>query len=257
MKNLTRYIYKNLLPARIRQSIDLFAHLRMPKVDGLQEKKVLVLSPHPDDDVIGCGGTLYRYRLTGAEIAVVYMTDGRKGNDRYREDELVRIRQEEAKKASKIIGINRLIFLDNKDSELTPSRKTVTELSAVLNDYKPEAIFLPFFMDNHPDHRATSQIFFSAAGSLTSSMCYSYGIWTPMPTSNIVSDITACFEKKMLALSEHKSQLELMDLTEAAKGLSRYYSILNGGNGYAELFIACPLNEYRRLGAAIGWKIHP
>lgn len=257
MKKLLRYIYKNLLPARISQSIDVFPHLRMPKMDGLQEKKVLVFSPHPDDDVIGCGGTLYQYHLMGAEIAAVYMTDGRKGNGRYREDELVCIRQEEAKRASRIIGIDKLIFLDNRDSELSPSRKTIMELSAILNDYKPEAVFLPFFMDNHPDHTATSQIFFSAARSLTSSMCYSYGIWTPLPTSNIVSDITTCLETKILAINEHKSQLELIDLIEAAKGLSRYYSILNGGNGYAELFIACPLNEYRRLGEAIGWQIHP
>ncbi|MFN3533131.1 MAG: PIG-L deacetylase family protein [Candidatus Brocadia sp.] len=257
MKKLLRYIYKNLLPARISQSIDVFPRLRMPKVDGLQEKKVLVLSPHPDDDVIGCGGTLCRYHLMGAEIAVVYMTDGRKGNDRYMEDELVRIRQEEAKRASRILGIDKLIFLDNRDSELSLSSKTITELSAILYDYKPEAVFIPFFMDNHPDHIATSQIFFSAAKSLTSSMCYSYGIWTPLPTSNIVSDITKYLEKKTLAINEHKSQLELIDLTEAARGLSRYYSILNGGNGYAELFIACPLNEYRWLGKALGWRIHP
>lgn len=256
MKRLFRYIYKNLLPARISQFIDLFAHLRMPGVDGLQEKKVLVLSPHPDDDVIGCGGTLCRYHLMGAEVAVVYMTDGRKGNPRYREDELVRIRQEEAKRASRIIGISKTIFLDNRDSELTVSHKTVTELSKILSDYKPEAVFLPFFMDNHPDHIAAGQIFFSAAKSPPVAMCYSYGIWTPLPTFNVVSDITVCLGKKILALNEHKSQLELMDMTEAAKGLSRYYSIMNGGNGYAELFIACPLNEYRRLGEAIGWQIH-
>ncbi len=257
MKKLLRYIYKNLLPARISQSVDVFPCLRMPKVDGLQEKKVLVLSPHPDDDVIGCGGTLCRYHQMGAEIAVVYMTDGRKGNDRYSEDKLVSLRQEEAKRASRILGVDKLIFLDNRDSELSPSRKTITELSAILNDYKPEAVFIPFFMDNHHDHTATSQIFFSAAKSLTSSLCYSYGIWTPLPTSNIVSDITAYLETKNLAIHEHKSQLELIDLAEAARGLSRYYSILNGGNGYAELFIACPLNEYRRLGEALGWRIHP
>jgi LmbE family N-acetylglucosaminyl deacetylase len=226
----------------------------MPKVDGLHEKKVLVLSPHPDDDIIGCGGTLYRYHQMGAEITVVYMTDGRKGNPRYNEDELVCIRQEEAKRASRIIGVNRLIFLDNRDSELTTSHTTIKVLSEIVGDLKPEAVFLPFLMDNHHDHTATSQIFFSAVRSLASFLCYSYGIWTPLPTSNIVSDITACFEKKILALSEHKSQLELIDLTEAAKGLSRYYSIMNGGNGYAELFIACPLNEYRRLGEAIGWQ---
>lgn len=222
-------------------------------MDGLREKKVLVLAPHPDDDIIGCGGTLYRYHLMGSEIVVVYMTDGRKGNNRYREDELIFIRQNEARSASRIIGIDRLIFLDNRDSELTASHKTVTELSEILSDYKPEAVFLPFFMDNHYDHIATSQIFFSAARSFPSSMCYSYGIWTPLPTFNIISDITTCLQTKILALHEHKSQLELFNFTEAVKGISRYHSAMSGGDGYAEIFIACPVNEYQRLGKAIGW----
>jgi len=253
MRRFLRYIYKNLLPARIRQSIDVFPYLKMPKVDGLKERRVLVLSPHPDDDIIGCGGTIYNYHLIGSEVTAVFMTDGRKGNSRYKEDALVSIRKEEARRAAAIIGVDRLIFLDNRDSELSASPKTINELSETLGDLKPEAVFLPFFMDNHHDHIATSQIFFSAVRSHTSFMCYSYGIWTPLPFFNVVSDITACLDTKILALNEHKSQLELMDLTEATKGLSRYYSILNGGNGYAELFIACPWNEYQRLGEAIGW----
>lgn len=253
MKRLLKYIYKQLLPSRIRQSIDLFTYLKMLKVDGLCEKKVLVLAPHPDDDIIGCGGTLYRYHLMGSEIAVVYMTDGRKGNNRHKEDDLIFIRQNEARSASRIIGIDRLIFLDNRDAGLAASPKTVTELSEILSDYKPEAVFLPFFMDNHCDHRATSQIFFLAARSFPSCMCYSYGIWTPLPTFNIMSDITTCLQTKILALQEHKSQLEDVDFTEAVKGISRYHSAMSGGDGYAEIFIACPVKEYQRLGKAIGW----
>ena len=250
---MLRFIYKNLLPARIRQFIDIFPYLRMPKVDGLKEKRVLVLSPHPDDEIIGCGGTLHRYHQMGAEITVVYMTDGRKGNIRRREDELVSIRKEEARRAGAIIGINRLLFLDNRDSELCTSPGTIKELSEILGDLKPEAIFLPFFLDNHHDHIATSQIFFSISKSVASCMCYSYGIWTPLPAFNIISDITTCLQTKILALHEHKSQLEVVDFTEAVKGISRYHSAMNGGDGYAEIFIGCPSNEYRRLGVAIGW----
>ncbi len=253
MKRFLRYIYKNLLPRRINQFIDVFPYLRMPKVEGLQERRVLILSPHPDDDIIACGGTIYRHHLAGSEITAVYMTDGRKGNYRYREEELIAIRQEEARRAAKIVGINKLIFLDNRDSELTASSKTIKELSKILTDLKPDAIFLPFILDNHHDHIATSQIFFSAAGVLASCMCYLYGIWTPLPTFNVISDITAYFDTKILALKEHKSQLELSDIPDVVKGISRYYSILSGGNGYAELFITCPLPEYRRLGKVIGW----
>ncbi|MCF6158421.1 MAG: PIG-L family deacetylase [wastewater metagenome] len=253
MRRLLRYIYRNLLPARIKQSIDIFPYLRVPYVDSLKEKRVIVLSPHPDDDIIACGGTVYKYHLMGSEITVVYMTDGRKGNHQYKEEELVLIRRDEAQKAAAAVGINKLIFLNNRDSELALSRKTVKELFEILMNHKPEAVFLPFFLDNHHDHSATSQIFLSAASSLASCVCYLYGIWTPLPTFNVISDITACLEMKIRALHEHKSQLELADLVGAVTGMSRYYSVMNNGNGYVEPFLACSLDEYRKLGDIMGW----
>jgi len=255
MRRFLRYIYKNLLPSRISQSLDVFKHLRTQQVDGLKERRVLVLSPHPDDEIIGCGGTIYMYHQMGSETTVVYMTDGRKLNTRYKEDILVSMRREEAKRAASIVGIDRLVFLDNKDSELTASPKTIQEVSEILVDLKPEAVFLPFLMDRHHDHIATSRIFSFASKSLTSCMCYSYSIWTPLPTCNIVSDITSCIEIKILALSEYKSQLELIDMIETKKGISKYYSVMYGRNGYAELFLACPLNEYRRLAEVIEQKL--
>ncbi len=254
MRRILKYFYRALLPARISQSLDIFGYLRMSKMVGLNEKNILVLSPHPDDDIIACGGTIHKYHLKEAHITAVYMTDGRKGNNRFAENDLVSIRKEEAQRAARIIGINRLIFLENKDGNLSASAKTSQELYEILNDIKPEAVFLPFFLDNHHDHIATGQIFFSATKTYTDSlMCYCYGIWTPLATSNVISDITEFLDTKLLALSAHKSQLEFVDLLGAVKGISRYYSVLSGLNGYAELFIACSLSEYRRIGKLIGW----
>ena len=254
MTRVRRFIYKSLLPTRIREAVDIFPYLRKSKVDGLRERKVLVLSPHPDDDILGCGGTLYTYHMMGADITVIYMTDGSKGDHLYAEEELVSMRKEEAERAAGIIGIDRLIFLGNRDSELAVTGKTIKQLHEVLVDLQPEAVFLPFFLDNHQDHIETSRIFFFAVESLKSTiMCYLYGIWSPLPVYNVVSDITSCIETKIHALKEHKSQFDLFDFTEAVKGLSKYYSVLNGGNGYAEPFEACSVQEYRRLGKIIGW----
>ena len=255
MRSILRYVYKNLLPASFSQSIDIFSHLRMPRVDSLKERKILVLSPHPDDDVIGCGGTIHQYYLRGAEITSVYMTDGRKGNPGYEEDELVSIRKEEAKRAAEIVGINRLIFLDNKDSELSVSPETTAELSRIINDLKPEAIILPFLIDNHTDHIATNEIFLSSVNSSHSFMCYAYGIWTPLSAFNLNVDITPHIDLKIKAMEEHRSQTEGFNLVEASLGLTKYYSVMTGGNnGWAEVFIVCPLNEYKRLAEVIGWR---
>lgn len=251
MRKIIRYIYKNLLPNRISQSIDIFKHLRMAKVDGLKEGKIFVLSPHPDDDIIGCGGTLHIYHQKGAEITSIYMTDGRKGNPECNEDDLVSKRKEEAKKAATIIGIDRLIFLDNRDAELSPSPKTIAELSAILKDLKPEAVFLPFLLDNHHDHIATNDIFVRATKDYNDAiMCYGYEIWTPIAAPNCIVDITNQIEVKIEALQQHGSQLEVLNLTEAVYGLSRYrcaLHMLSNKYKYAEAFSACSIAEYKRL----------
>src|ERR1043166_7647856 len=80
-----------------------------------QGKKIVVLAPHMDDEVIGCGGTLCKHVRNGAEVIVVYMTDGRygstalqrlKGEERKRrERELIEVRKREARLAMETLGV--------------------------------------------------------------------------------------------------------------------------------------------------------
>lgn len=250
IRNILRYAYRYFLPRRISRSVDLFKELRTPRVEGLKEKNILVLSPHPDDDIIGCGGTLHIYHQNGAEVTSVYLTDGRKGNPGgYKEDELVSIRKEEAKKAAKIIGIDKLIFLDHRDSELSSNPETAKQLSEILEDLKPDAIFLPFLLDNHADHITTNDIFVRSTKAYSDSViCYGYEVWTPMTAPNCIVDITGQLQVKKMAIEQHHSQLVKFDFIDAITGLSRYRSVLhNLTDGYAEAFSRCNIREYRRL----------
>lgn len=257
MRKIIRFFYKQLLPKRMRQSIDLFHNLRVSDIESVKEKKILVISPHPDDDVVGCGGLIHKCYLSGAEIVSVYMTDGRKGNSKFNEDELVSVRKEESKRAAKIIGIKKCLFLDNKDGELALSRKTVDELSVIINDLKPEAVFLPFLIDNHNDHMMTNRIFLEASVSLPSIMCYTWGLWSSLPGVNLMVDITKYIDVKREAIEQFKSQIKMSDLVEASLGISKYYSMFIGEESkgkWAELFCACSLAEYRRLASVIDWN---
>jgi LmbE family N-acetylglucosaminyl deacetylase len=249
MKRFLRYIYKNLLPSRIGFALDIYKRLRMQQVDELRERRILVLSPHPDDDIIGCGGTIYKYHLKGAEITSVYMTDGRKGDPGYNEEELVLIRREEAKKASAIIGINSLLFFDNRDSELTANSKTIEELSQVVRKIKPDAIFLPFLLDNHPDHIATNNIFVQAIKNYNGDVaCYGYEVWTPLSAPNCIIDITEHIKVKRKALEQFQNQLAQYNFIEAVMGLSRYRGMVHMiGDKYVEVFLRCSIAEYSRL----------
>ena len=82
--------------------------------------------------------------------------------------------------------------------------KTIAELSAILKDLKPEAVFLPFLLDNHHDHIATNDIFVRATKDYNDAiMCYGYEIWTPIASPNCIVDITQEIEAKQKAVEEH------------------------------------------------------
>ncbi len=74
--------------------------------------KIIVLAPHMDDEVLGCGGTIVRHVLAQADVTVVFLTDGRRGaGDALKREhfadpyDIVKVRKLEAQRAAKIIGV--------------------------------------------------------------------------------------------------------------------------------------------------------
>lgn len=257
LRRILRYVYRQLLPADMRQALDLCRYLRMEEALGeVTAQRILVLSPHPDDDVIGCGGTLHHCHLKGADITSVYLTDGRTGSRTYTAAELVPMRRNEAQRAAAIIGIDRLIFLDIPDLQLAPIPHTMQQLTTVFQDVQPTAVFLPFFMDPHHHHMATNRIFLAILDRLPEVMCYAFGLWRPLATFNYAVDITPYVEVKTAAIQAHQSQVRECDFVNAFLGLSKYYAIITGqwdGTGWKEVFIRCPSREYKRLAEAVAW----
>lgn len=251
IRHAVRYLYRNLLPLPVRRSLDLFAQLRSTAtapIDVPAEKRILVLAPHPDDDIFGCGGTLHRCHLNGSIITSVYLTDGGQGN-RAESGDLVGTRRREAERAAAIIGIDELVFLENRDGQLQCTPEAVSSVARLLERTRPDAVFLPFLLDNHPDHQVTSDIFIEAAARVSGDLvCYGYEIWTPLPVPNCVVDITKELPVKMTAIEQHASQLRDLNLRNAFLGMAQYRSVASGfRNGHAEAFIRCSLAEYRRL----------
>lgn len=258
IRGIAKYVYETLLPERMKTNLDIFRYLRMERIDGITEKNVLILAPHPDDETVGCGGTIRAYRQVGAHITCVYMTDGRRGNPDYDENTLVEIRRSEARKVAEILGIDRTVFLENHDEELAVTAETVGQLTRILEDVRPEAVFLPFFTDNHPDHKATSRIFLAAVKQMkTNPMCHTWGLWTPLPYFNVTVDITPYIDSKKEALEAYRSETERFDLVGAALGFAKYYYVISGGKGktgWTEVFLAFPAREFIRLGEMLEWR---
>jgi len=212
--------------------------------------RVLVVSPHPDDDVIGCGGTMHRYARSGSRVRVVYMTDGGMGNDAFRPDELAGIRREEALSALRVLGIGseEATFLGFPDASLRCDSSSVGAVLRVLDEYRPRSVYAPFFIDNHPDHMATVRIVAEALGRWEGDAdYYGYEVWSPL-LPNVLVDISGLMDIKVRAIGEHRSQVGVIDYPSKIRGLNLYRSMGAGSNvEYCEAFFRCPKEKYLSL----------
>jgi LmbE family N-acetylglucosaminyl deacetylase len=221
-------------------------------------ERVLVLAPHMDDEVIGCGGTLARHARRGGEVRVVFVTDGRSGSKALTElggverercqRELVLERKAEARRALETLGAGEPVFLDAPDWQAASAPHLKDDLRRILDAARPEIVYLPFFLDAHPDHRATAELLLEAARPDDRFECRGYEVWTPL-YPNCLVDIGETVEIKRRALEHYRSQLADNDYVHAALGLNAYRSMLLSRStpGFAEAFFAAPLAEYRRL----------
>lgn len=223
--------------------------------------RVLVLAPHMDDEALGCGGSLRRHVLAGEPVTIAYMTDGRKGDPALnaaelapeererREDALAAVRADESRRSAAILGVRDLRFLGNRDLELAVSARTRKQMVRLLEEVRPDLVYLPFATDRHPDHRATNRIFLAALreARIDAPMCCGYEIWTPVEPNCLV-DITSVMAVKRRALKQFRSQMTTIDFSRCLLGLHAYRSMIHlHGRGYAEAFVLVSAVEYRRL----------
>lgn len=223
-------------------------------------ERVLVLAPHMDDETIGCGGTLALHAQRGAQITVMFLTDGRNGSSEVsvmygeererRQRELIELRTTEARAALQRLGANRMVCLDAEDGALDKCAWAAEKLRDVLVKLQPEIVYVPFYLEEHPDHRAASRVLLDAvAGTSLQFQCMGYEVWTPL-FPNCLVRIDATVEVKKQALQEYRSQLKQCDYLHASIGLNAHRSagLMNPPNtpgGYAEAFYATPLPQYR------------
>ena len=161
--------------------------------------------------------------------------------------EMAEMRKKEAKESIAILGGHEkdLAFLDYPDRGLKCDKESVNRLLSILNDYRPQAVYVPFFIDDHRDHRSTVAILASALMHYPYDIsCYNYEVWTPL-SPNLVVDITHLIDKKLEAIKAHKSQINIINYPEKIRGLNAYRSITAGKDvEYCEAFYKCSKQEY-------------
>jgi LmbE family N-acetylglucosaminyl deacetylase len=142
----------------------------------------VVFSPHQDDETLGCGGTIIRKKGVGAELIIVYMTDGSSSHKRFiSKDALKAIRTEEALAANQILGVpeDNIMFLEFEARQLCQHQEAATQrVRDIIHTYRPNEIFIPYYKEAHPDHWVTNSIVLSALQECQHrAYIYEYPVW--------------------------------------------------------------------------------
>lgn len=119
---------------------------------------ILVIAAHPDDEVLGCGGTIARHKKAGAKVEVCFMTDGVSAR-RTSKSKDVQQRRFAALKAQKILGVSKIYFNDFPDNAMDKLslRDVIICIEKIINKVKPSIIYTHYHGDLNIDHQITHQ----------------------------------------------------------------------------------------------------
>lgn len=205
------------------------------EVNFLQSDRILVISPHQDDETIGCGGLLALY---GKQCDVLLLTDGRYGNIKQYKNtkELVEIRNKEFSKVMKMAKVNKFFMLNIENNKLYKHKKIVKNFDLSPYDY----IFIPNRYEDQEDHKVVYKIVKSMPKT---GKIYEYEVWTPLQRPSWFLDISKVIEKKKKMLLTYKSQQEDKNYCDSTIGLNKYRGIYNNYK-YAEAYSYSYYNRF-------------
>ncbi len=180
--------------------------------------KILVIAPHSDDEVLGCGGTIIKYSKKGDDIYLCIVTRA------YIPDwteEFLKNRPKEIAEASKVLGIKKTYFLDFPTVKLDtiPQKELNDALSKIIKEVKPEIIYTCHGGDISKDHQLVFRSTLVASRPLHARFVkklFSYetlsetewGISFSPFITNFYEDITKEIDKKIIAMKVYKSELK-------------------------------------------------
>ncbi|WP_150292001.1 PIG-L deacetylase family protein [Sphingobium estronivorans] len=183
-------------------------------------RRVAVVAPHADDEILGCGGTMARAAAAGAQVHVVVVT---RGQPPLFDEELVQVIRKETLHAHEMIGVAETHFLDFPAAGLDQVKSSDLNhaISSALSRIEPDLLLIPFIGDIHLDHQAV----FNAAlvharprsaavpGCVLAYETLSETNWlapgiTPAFIPNMFVDIGDTIERKIAAFQTFETQVK-------------------------------------------------
>ena len=198
----------------------------------MKNQSVLVVVAHPDDEVLGCGGSIAKHNARGDTVSVLFMSDGVMSRNLTLVDKAVDLRRKSAESACHLLGVSKTIFLNHPDNQLdqVPMLQLIKGIESVLQELQPTIIYTHHSSDLNIDHICTHNAVVTACRpqpicSVQRLLFFeipSSTEWRPANSrSSFVpqwfSDISGYLPLKLKALSEYSEEIRLRILFSVSR----------------------------------------
>lgn len=238
----------------IEKAQQLVIQYNRPRIFKIESnKRILVLAPHPDDEVIGAGGSIIKHRKKDNFVHVGFITDGRNGRLKSSNmDDTITIRRNETAIVCEFLDVE-YSWLNAPDGEFFPEDIYIKKIQQLILDVKPDYIYIPHYRDKHRDHFFTNLLLYLSCSDetfreeaiLENIEILAYEVWSPL-NPNVFVNITEEYKYKELAMKKYTSQIALIPYERIMSGINKYRVSLFPLHStlYVEAFYHCDCINY-------------
>ena len=218
----------------------------------MKNEKILIVAAHPDDEMLGCGGTIAKLSKKNCNIYVVFFTDGVSARGKINSKAADK-KKKNSLKALKILGVRKAKFLKYPDNALdkVPLITLTKEIEEIIKKFKPKTIFTHSNVDLNIDHEIISRAVITATRpkpnffvkkiflfETLSSTEWNFNYKKKSFNPNFFVDISNDIKKKLRAAKEYKKEISSWPNPRSIDGIKNLakYRGQSVGVKYAEAF---------------------
>lgn len=194
---------------------------------------VLIIAPHADDEVIGCGGLISHLVTKKKKITILIITQESTRSISKRVENSVSIRISESYAAKQKLGYNDLIYFNFPELELSNeselSKQFIYKLNSIIDDVQPQNIFIPNMNERHPDHRFIGNRSLELIKNKIKNkelsqivQLFIYEVWGPINMNSYFLFPKNIMKSKIDAMRCYQTQLESVDYLSILKFINSY-----------------------------------
>ncbi|MBF0444426.1 MAG: PIG-L family deacetylase, partial [Magnetococcales bacterium] len=243
---------------QLSEWLDNFPKFKDPTITSAFDEPIVqgggfVLSPHPDDELIGCGGRLLQLVKKGLKITIVQLTDGGAAAALHGVAESMQrtIRFDEAKVVADSIKAN-LHCWPVAGSSLACTKERIAQLRILLQEHPYSHIFVPFINDSHPDHVVANHILARVLAENPNILpvgakIYCYEVWSMVPANYLCAIDEEMAEKCDLLMHYSTGMKAVNYIYHCQLNAAHHAKQLQDTSNYAEAFLKLDPTAYQHL----------